>query len=325
MLYQQKGIIFDLDQTLVDTSAFEKLRQDRNWNAINERMDNLEVSPQILELLYNLKQLDWKIMVVSSANENYVKRILDKIGDKLFDDFIGNAGANAFQKSTKYNQILKKNNVKKAFAYAVGDSQIDIDAANKLGIGALGAAWSDIWPKLHNQYVPPPDNCDIVFHTPRELLNHLKPDRYMIFINAQDMDVLVNVNDPILFSSTGDNHLQKESGSRLMIFRSPYETKNRIQYHYAVVCLHCHTLFELKEIKSRCHEELRKELNYKLKLLRELKVDQPSVIWPLSLDEHLKEQHGHPFNILSSNWILGEKAWFIQETGSIAFYCPECS
>ena len=226
MLYQQKGIIFDLDQTLVDTSAFEKLRQDRNWNAINERMDNLEVSPQILELLYNLKQLDWKIMVVSSANENYVKRILDKIGDKLFDDFIGNAGANAFQKSIKYNQILKKNNVKKAFAYAVGDSQIDIDAANKLGIGALGAAWSDIWPKLHNQYVPPPDNCDIVFHTPRELLNHLKPDRYMIFINAQDMDVLVNVNDPILFSSTGDNHLQKESGSRLMIFRSPYETKN---------------------------------------------------------------------------------------------------
>ena len=88
MLYQQKGIIFDLDQTLIDTSAFAKLRQDRNWNAINERMDNLEVSPQILELLYNLKQLDCKIMVVSSANENYIKRILDKIGDKLFDDFI---------------------------------------------------------------------------------------------------------------------------------------------------------------------------------------------------------------------------------------------
>ena len=201
-------------------------------------------------------------------------------------------------------------------AYAVGDSQIDIDAANKLGIGALGAAWSDIWPKC-DYWVPAPDNCDIVFNTPRGLLNYLKPHRCI--------PVLVNVNDRILFSSTGDNHLQKESGSRLMIFRSPYETKNRIQYHYAFVCLHCHTLFELKEIKSRCHEELRKELNYKLKLLRELKVDQPSVIWPLSLDEHLKEQHGHPFNILSSNWILGEKPWFKQKTGSIAFYCPECS
>ena len=57
MLYQQKGIIFDLDQTLVDTSAFEKLRQDRNWNAINERMDNLEVSPQILELYITLNNL----------------------------------------------------------------------------------------------------------------------------------------------------------------------------------------------------------------------------------------------------------------------------
>ena len=165
-----EGIIFDLDQTLVDTSMFEKFREQRRWEDIYEQLDLLDISDEILELLFNLRLFHWKILVVSSAREEYVERILDKIcknSDQIFfDGFLGNAGKTAHSKSKKYEEILKSYNVKKAYAYAVGDMQIDIDAANILGIGSIGASWSNI---ISSQVLSRYDDCDLIIETPREL------------------------------------------------------------------------------------------------------------------------------------------------------------
>jgi len=167
---EKKGIIFDLDQTLVDTSDFESLRDSRQWQKVYEEVKQLKISTEIIKLIISLNHYNWKIMVVSSAQEDYVNKVLDRMnecsGDKTdycIQNPICNAGKTAYQKRTKYQQMLEKHNIKLAFSYAVGDRQIDIDAANELGIVSIAANWFD--DRSLGSY-------DLAFDSPNKLLDY---------------------------------------------------------------------------------------------------------------------------------------------------------
>ena len=147
----------------------------------------------------------------------YSELIIDIIGNEFFEDYLGSAGRNAFEKSKKYEKILTKNHVKKAFAYAVGDRQMDIDAANNIGIGSIGVSW---W---ENKTLK---NCDLAPSKPDELFNYLRA------------------------------YTEKELGDRLIVCRAPYPTINGIQYYYAFICLDCKRVYQRDEMLKKYRKEL---------------------------------------------------------------------
>ena len=207
LLHQKKGIIFDLDQTLVDTSSFDLLRRERRWHEIYQRLDSLTISFEICDLLVNLMIDQWKVMVVSSAKEEYVQRILNLIINSgmnfydtkiTFDEVIGNAGATALQKKEKFEAIMKSQNIHKSFAYSVGDRQIDIDAANLAGIISIGTSW---WNN------DPLNDCDLVVSSPEALFENLctySPRKISINKYFESKSASIDYKNQLVSSITDD-------------------------------------------------------------------------------------------------------------------------
>ena len=71
-----KGVIFDLDQTLVDTHELESFRDKRMWNYVYRALDRTYVYPKIYELIDYLKNEGIKISVVTSSKKEYAVRLL---------------------------------------------------------------------------------------------------------------------------------------------------------------------------------------------------------------------------------------------------------
>ncbi len=60
-------IIFDFDQTLVDTQPVEALRAARNWRAVMARAAELEVYAGINDLLRELHARDQALAIVTKS------------------------------------------------------------------------------------------------------------------------------------------------------------------------------------------------------------------------------------------------------------------
>jgi beta-phosphoglucomutase-like phosphatase (HAD superfamily) len=70
------ALIFDLDQTLVDTKALEHLRKQRKWSEINKSLHLCKLYPCIFSIFQFLNAIDVKIAVVSKSPRSYIHQVL---------------------------------------------------------------------------------------------------------------------------------------------------------------------------------------------------------------------------------------------------------
>ena len=76
MIYpEQFAIIFDLDMTLVDTSALEELRSQKKWQKVYEKFDQTHLFPKVTETI-NHFNIYFKIGVVTSSPRPYAEKLL---------------------------------------------------------------------------------------------------------------------------------------------------------------------------------------------------------------------------------------------------------
>ena len=75
------NIIFDIDQTIVDSSSVEVYRSQRNWNAAYREIEAGNVKPYagIVELISEARQYGHQIAFVSTSRAEYCKKVLAKI------------------------------------------------------------------------------------------------------------------------------------------------------------------------------------------------------------------------------------------------------
>src|SRR3954469_6989045 len=74
--HHRLAVLFDLDQTLIDSRAVEHLRDRRQWHAIYPQIPNLPPYPGIPELLSELATKGVPICVITSAPRPYCQRVL---------------------------------------------------------------------------------------------------------------------------------------------------------------------------------------------------------------------------------------------------------
>jgi len=72
-----KIVIFDLDDTLVDTSLFKVHRDNRDWKKIDNYLDKFEVMNDAKEAIRILKSKGIQIAVLTSSSKGYAEKILN--------------------------------------------------------------------------------------------------------------------------------------------------------------------------------------------------------------------------------------------------------
>ena len=137
-------IIFDFDQTMVDTSSLEPLRRSRDWSAVHQGMRNLEPYVGITNLLEGLVALGQQIAIVTNSPVAVPQRFSERQRWSL-DCIIGYHDVQRHKPHPDSLLLaLNRCGAAPAASYHVGDRAQDTEAARAAGIVAIGAGWGTL-------------------------------------------------------------------------------------------------------------------------------------------------------------------------------------
>ena len=120
--------------------AVEKYRE---RYAIYNTIEN-KLYPNIESVLSGLQKLGYKLVLATSKPEEYAIKILKYFDlDKYFFDISGASfDKSRSEKEDVLKYLLKKNNINDlSLAVMIGDRKYDLEAAQKLGIDAIGVLY----------------------------------------------------------------------------------------------------------------------------------------------------------------------------------------
>jgi HAD superfamily hydrolase (TIGR01549 family) len=135
------GIIFDLDQTLIDSTCVKLQRDNHQWSKVFHNIKKVKPYPGISELLSKLNSNNIKIGVVTSTPRNYCESII-KQNNWVVDTVVG------YHDTTQHKPHpepilygLKKICVSTENALSIGDMKRDIIASKNAGVTSVGVTW----------------------------------------------------------------------------------------------------------------------------------------------------------------------------------------
>lgn len=162
-------VIFDFDQTLVDTSSVEHLRAARNWKAVMAQASKLPVYEGISDLLVELHQAGHTIAIVTKSPDMVPKAFI-RAHRWPIDIVVGYHQVKR-RKPDPEGLLLAMSKAKAApeSTYHVGDQSQDTEASRAAGMVALGSAWGCI--DAQDLVASKPDR---MFHTVAELREYLR-------------------------------------------------------------------------------------------------------------------------------------------------------
>lgn len=104
-----------------------------------ERIDEVHPFPGIPEVLRELHDNGYHLLVISSNSEHNVRSFLRTNAlEPFFDGVYGGASIN---KAASLRRVLKRNKLDAADCFYIGDEVRDIAAASKVGMEPVAVAW----------------------------------------------------------------------------------------------------------------------------------------------------------------------------------------
>ena len=134
-------IIFDFDQTLVDTSSVEHLRAARNWKAVMAQASKLPVYDGINELIQELHESGQTIAIVTKSPDMVPKAFIKAHGWPI-DIVVGyHHVKNRKPHPEGLLLAMSKAGAAPDDTYHVGDQPQDTEASRGANVTAVGSAW----------------------------------------------------------------------------------------------------------------------------------------------------------------------------------------
>ncbi|MEM7593624.1 MAG: HAD hydrolase-like protein [Cyanobacteria bacterium P01_A01_bin.83] len=131
---------------------------------LNKEIAELEPIPDITQVLFKLKDLDFTLGIVTSNNHDNVNIFLNKHNLTELFDYIY-PGTAIFGKHRVINQAIKEHKLNKANVIYVGDETRDIRSAKKSQIPIISVSWGFNAVEILSQHQP-----DYLVNYPPELL-----------------------------------------------------------------------------------------------------------------------------------------------------------
>jgi DNA processing protein len=164
-----KGVIFDLDQTLVDSSIAQKLRNDRNWKDVYSLIPKFKLYDGFEEVFNELKKNKILIAIVTTSPEAYAKKVIEhfNIPHNILIDYFRVKNRKPHPEALDLALELLKLDSNEVISF--GDRVIDIDASKSSGIISVGCTWgsSEIEDLKKS-------SLDHIIDKPLDILNLLK-------------------------------------------------------------------------------------------------------------------------------------------------------
>jgi phosphoglycolate phosphatase-like HAD superfamily hydrolase/predicted amidophosphoribosyltransferase len=166
------GIVFDLDDTLLDTSALRVARSQRDWGSVKALLDRVQPFPtrtggiSVESLPARLKADGLKVGILTHAPRWYAETLVRRFGIP-FDAMI--TGSDPYPPKPdprSLRQIMSELGADVSQSAYVGDDPADIAAAAAARALSIGACWSGQAPNEWRRRWP-----DIAVATPEHLLN----------------------------------------------------------------------------------------------------------------------------------------------------------
>ena len=70
-----KAIITDLDNTLIDTSSLEEIRENRKWASVKDNLNSCHIFSDVVDLIHSAKSIGIKIAVFTNSPSHYAKKL----------------------------------------------------------------------------------------------------------------------------------------------------------------------------------------------------------------------------------------------------------
>lgn len=137
-----KGIIFDLDLTLVDSTIAEEARSRRDWQRVYSLIPQFKLYPGMEEVFRRIRMNRHRLVVaiVSTAPSAYVGRVVDYFNIPV-DTIIGYHDAARKPSPAGMIMAMQKMGTTPGDTISYGDRAIDIQASNAAGIKSVACMW----------------------------------------------------------------------------------------------------------------------------------------------------------------------------------------
>jgi HAD superfamily hydrolase (TIGR01549 family) len=171
-----EAVIFDLDDTLLDTSVVSVARASGQWAIVKARLDRVEPFSfdgiAIEEIPARLKATGLKIGVLTHSPGWYATALLDRLEIRADAIVTGSDGYAPKPDPTSLKALADELGVAIGECVYVGDLDIDVAAAAAAGAISVGVTWSKVAPASWRRWWP-----DVAISKPERLLEFEELDR----------------------------------------------------------------------------------------------------------------------------------------------------
>lgn len=136
-----KAVIFDLDQTVVDSSSIEPLRKAGRWRDVYARIPEVVAYEGVISLFRRLRLAGISTAIVTSSPSQYCASVLSGCALNVDACVCYHDTARKKPHPDPMLLALQKLGVLAENAVAVGDAPSDITSANAAGIYSIAATW----------------------------------------------------------------------------------------------------------------------------------------------------------------------------------------
>jgi HAD superfamily hydrolase (TIGR01549 family) len=155
-----QAVVFDLDDTLLDTSSLRSARQKRDWGGVKAQLDEVQpfrategaVGAEAVPAA--LRAQGMKVGVVTHSPRWYAEALLGRFGIQVDAMITGSDPFPPKPDPTSLRQIAADLGVEIASVAYVGDEGTDVAAAAAAGATSVGACWSRQPPEEWRRWWP---------------------------------------------------------------------------------------------------------------------------------------------------------------------------
>ncbi|OQP57841.1 HAD family hydrolase [Niastella populi] len=148
------GVVFDLDQTLIDSSIAESHRTNRNWSDVYQLIPQFSLYPGIIEAIAYLEAHTVPFCIVTSSPGTYCDRVIAHWNINCNQKVCYHDTA---RRKPHPDPIIKAISMMKATpesTLSLGDRNIDIQASHAAGVKSVACLWGAADPDSLIQLSP---------------------------------------------------------------------------------------------------------------------------------------------------------------------------
>lgn len=136
-----KCVIFDLDQTLVDSSTAEIFRNNKHWKQTFNLIPTFKIFDGIYNLMKLLRSKDYILVIITSSPKKYALKVLST--HAIYYDYLIAYNDTILHKPhpAPYFKAINDLGLFPKNTYALGDHKNDMIAANSAEIITCACFW----------------------------------------------------------------------------------------------------------------------------------------------------------------------------------------